>query len=335
MAVVAISKNKNPYTATADALQLIIDEVRHSLPERAVIKPNVLSDHRDGCVVTDPRICKAAVEFLREQGVKDFILAEGATDSKVRGKASTMAAFENQGFSRLRDNCTMLDLNFDEPAGWFEIHSPGLNYRVELGIARTVTSNYTISVAKFKTHDVLGLTLSLKNMMGSICAARNADTGQVIMRGPISKSYMHGFGDRQPNHLTMEENIGLSKLALAVNLVRMAKLSKPSLAIIDGVTAMEGDGPIYGSRKELGLVIAGVDPVAVDTVAAYISGFDIRHTGYIYTSGLKGISENRLDEIEIVGGKLEDVRSNFTPHKLFPKCKMTYQEIAKVEELTA
>ena len=172
-------------------------------------------------------------------------------------------------------------------------------------------------------------------MMGCICAARNADTGQVIMRGPISKSYMHGFGDRQPNHLTMEEKIGPSKLALAANLVRMAKLSKPSLAIIDGVAAMEGDGPIYGSRKELGLVIAGVDPVAVDTVAAYISEFDIRHTGYIYVSGLRGIGENGLDEIEIVGEKLEDVRSNFTPHKLFPKCKMTYEEIAKVEELTA
>jgi uncharacterized protein (DUF362 family) len=334
MAVVAVSKNKNPYRATTVALELIINEIRQRLPERAVVKPNVLSEHKDGCVVTDPRICEATVDFLRAEGVEDFILAEGTTDSKVKGKADTMVAFERHGFSRLGEKWTMLDLNFDEPAEWFEIYSPGLNYRVELSIAKTVASNYTTSAAKFKTHDVLGLTLSLKNMMGSICAARDPDTGQVIARGPISKTYMHGFGERQPQDLTMEQNIGPSKLALAVNLIRMAKRTKPSLAIIDGVTAMEGDGPIYGSRKELGVVLAGVDPVAVDTVAAYIAGFEIRHTGYIYVSGLRGVGENRLDEIEVVGEKLEEIRSNFTPHKLFSKAKITDEEIVKLEELT-
>lgn len=334
MTVVAVSKNKNPYRATTVALELVIDEIRRRLPERVVIKPNVLSEHKDGCVVTDPRICEATVDFLRAQGVEDFILAEGTTNSKVKGKADTMVAFEKHGFSRLGKKWSMLDLNFDEPADWFETYSPGLNYRVELGIAKTVASDYTVSAAKFKTHDVLGLTLSLKNMMGSICAARNADTGQVIARGPITKTYMHGFGERHPQVLTMEQNIGPSKLALAVNLVRMAKRTKPSLAIIDGVTAMEGDGPIYGSRKELGVVLAGVDPVAVDTIAAYIAGFDIRHTGYIYVSGLRGIVENRLDEIEVVGEKLEEIRSSFTTHKLFPKAKITDEENVKVEELT-
>jgi len=335
MTVVAVSKNKNPYAATSVALELIIDEIRHNLPEKAVIKPNVLSEHRDGCVVTDPKICEATVDFLRAQGVEDFILAEGTTNSKVRGNADTIMAFENHGFSRLRNKWTMIDLNLDDPVEWFEIHSPGLNYKVELGMAKTVTSNYTISAAKFKTHDVLGLTLSLKNMMGGICAVRNADSGQMIVRGLVSKAYIHGFGDKQPPHLTTEQNIGPSKLALAVNLVRMAKLTKPSLAIIDGVTAMEGDGPLHGSRKELGVVLAGLDPVAVDTVAAYIAGFDTRHMGYIYVSGLRGIGENRLDKIEIVGEKPEEIRSNFTPHKLFPKGKLTDEEIAKVEELTA
>ena len=334
MAVVAVSRNKNPYKATTFALELIIDEVLHGLPERAVIKPNVLSEHKDGYVVTDPRICEATVDFLRAQDVEDFILAEGTTNSKVKGKADTMVAFERHGFSRLGEKWSMIDLNYDEPADWFEIYSPGLNYRVELGVAKMVASNYTISAAKFKTHDVLGLTLSLKNMMGSICAARNLDTGQVIARGPISKTYMHGFGERQPQDLTTEQNIGPSKLALAANLVRMAKRIKPSLAIIDGVTAMEGDGPLHGSRKKLGVVLAGIDPVAVDTVAAYIAGFDIRHTGYIYISGLRGIGEARLDEIEVVGEKLEEIRSSFTPHKLFPKAKITDEENVKLEELT-
>jgi len=335
MTVVAVSKNKDPYEATSVALELILDEIRHSLPERALIKPNVLSEHRDGCVVTDPRVCEATVDFLAAQGVKDFILAEGTTNSKVRGNANTIVAFENHGFSKLGHKWTMLDLNFDEASEWFEVHSPGLNYRAEIGLAKTVTSNYTVSAAKFKTHDVLGLTLSLKNMMGGICAARNADTGQVIIRGPISKAYVHGFGDKQPPHLTMEQNIGPSKLALAVNLVRMARRIKPSLAIIDGVTAMEGDGPLHGFRKELGVVLAGLDPVAVDTVAAHIAGFDTRHIGYIYVSGQRGLGENRLDKIEIVGEKLEDIRSNFTPHKLFPKSRLTDEEIVKVEELTA
>src|SRR6266446_4813694 len=47
-------------------------------------------------------------------------------------------------------------------------------------------------------------------------------------------------------------------------------------AIVDGIVAMEGNGPLRGSPKQCGLVIGGEDPLAIDAVAATLMGFDWR-----------------------------------------------------------
>ncbi len=49
---------------------------------------------------------------------------------------------------------------------------------------------------------------------------------------------------------------------------------KRYLSIVDGIAAMEGNGPVAGTRREAGILIGGSDPVAVDTVCARLMGFD-------------------------------------------------------------
>lgn len=46
------------------------------------------------------------------------------------------------------------------------------------------------------------------------------------------------------------------------------------LSIVDGIVAGEGDGPVAASRVSAGLLVAGANPLAVDTVAATLMGFD-------------------------------------------------------------
>jgi uncharacterized protein (DUF362 family) len=56
--------------------------------------------------------------------------------------------------------------------------------------------------------------------------------------------------------------------------MRAADRPKRSFSVVDGIAAMEGNGPVAGERRDAGLVVAGADPVAVDAVCARLMGFD-------------------------------------------------------------
>ena len=56
--------------------------------------------------------------------------------------------------------------------------------------------------------------------------------------------------------------------------MRDASHPKRYFSVVDGIVAMEGNGPVAGERRETGLILAGADPVAVDTVGARLMGFD-------------------------------------------------------------
>ena len=212
----------------------------------------MLSVTPNDCVVTNPRVCVAIADFLNEHGLSDIALAEGSTCG-VTNTAGTIEGFKNNGYADYEHKWRMVDLNNDEAGQWFRTYSPGLDFEAELGIAETVTEGFVISAAKFKTHDVLGLTLSLKNMMDSICKVRNASTGKTIANGGKTKTYMHGFGEKGPSKLPREITITSSKVALAANILRLVKRVKPGLTVIDGLVAMEGNGPLNGSKKELNI----------------------------------------------------------------------------------
>jgi ferredoxin len=84
-------------------------------------------------------------------------------------------------------------------------------------------------------------------------------------------------------------------------------IAMPQLTIVDGIIAMEGEGPAAGSLRKLGIILASQDTVAVDAVATNIMGLnptDIYTTLY---SDERGLGEGTLENIEIVGEELEGV----------------------------
>jgi len=70
---------------------------------------------------------------------------------------------------------------------------------------------------------------------------------------------------------------------------------------------MEGEGPTTGDPVNLGLIIAGTDPVAVDIVASTIMGWDPMEVGTNYLAVKRGLAPYDINGIEIVGENLEDV----------------------------
>jgi uncharacterized protein (DUF362 family) len=119
------------------------------------------------------------------------------------------------------------------------------------------------------------VTLGIKNMMGALA----------------SKGSMHNG-------------------RLNENIVDLASILKPSLTVIDGIVAGEGH-ETSGNPVEMNLVIAGTDPVAVDAVGAAVMGIPPTEVKHLVLAEKKGLGTCRLENIEIIGEPIENVRRKF------------------------
>ena len=154
-----------------------------------------------------------------------------------------------------------------------------------------------ISIAKFKTHGITILTAALKNTFGTVVG--------------LYKTGCHSRAPRPED---------FAKLRAKVHSV-----SRPHLTILDGIVAMEGDGPAAGDLRNMDLVMAGEDAVAIDACLARIMGLepeDILVTKEAYSLGL---GEMDLSRIEVAGDRIDDfVKKDYklpqtTALKLLPK----------------
>ncbi|MBU1061596.1 MAG: DUF362 domain-containing protein [Candidatus Omnitrophica bacterium] len=135
-----------------------------------------------------------------------------------------------------------------------------------------------ISLPKMKTHSLTTLTGAVKNMYGAVAG--------------LNKSHLH---KRFPN-----------PEQFANVLIDVFETVRPQLVLMDGIIAMDGDGPAAGTLKDVGLLIASQDSVAVDSVFSYLVGInplDIPTTKGAYR---RGLGEARIENIEVMGKSLEE-----------------------------
>jgi uncharacterized protein (DUF362 family) len=85
---------------------------------------------------------------------------------------------------------------------------------------------------------------------------------------------------------------------------------KVQINVVDGLVGSEVS-EIYGSPVEMNLVIAGRDMVAVDTVGAMVMGVDPNRVRYLKLAGAEGLGVSNLDDIEILGEDIEQVKRRF------------------------
>jgi uncharacterized protein (DUF362 family) len=79
--------------------------------------------------------------------------------------------------------------------------------------------------------------------------------------------------------------------------------------VIDGFVGMEGRGPVGGRPVQMDLIIAGSDPVATDSTACRIMGFDPREISHVRKAYERGLGN--IDDIQVLGERLEDVTRRF------------------------
>ena len=142
-----------------------------------------------------------------------------------------------------------------------------------------IEADLIINLPKFKTHSLTVMTLAVKNMFGCICG--------------IQKSAFH---QRHPGAYDFSRTC-----------VRIAQAITPALSIVDGIEAMEGNGPSAGQVKQLGVIAAGSDMYALDWALCQLIGLapmELDTTRAAIEMGLWRES----DAIEIVGDPMAKLR---------------------------
>ncbi len=153
-----------------------------------------------------------------------------------------------------------------------------LKYR-RLGFPRELLeSQVVINLPVLKTHDYLPATLGLKNMKG-------------VLRD-VDKRRFHSWG--------LEEGI-----------IDTNKVALSDLTIIDGIIGMEGNGPINGEPANTKVLIGSSDALAAEVTALHIMGMEDLQPDYIEMAYDAGFGEKNMDNIEVVGEKIQDVKKKF------------------------
>jgi hypothetical protein len=81
--------------------------------------------------------------------------------------------------------------------------------------------------------------------------------------------------------------------------------------IIDGLTAQEDFGPVYGSPKTMNLLIGGTNAVAVDAVTMRVMGLDPLLSPPVNLAYMQGLGPVEPEKITIVGASVKEVMSPF------------------------
>jgi len=112
---------------------------------------------------------------------------------------------------------------------------------------------------------------------------------------------------------TREEKKRLHRLGIDEGIVDVYSAVRPRFNVVDGIVALEGDGPNLppGKAKRLGLIVAGKDGLAVDAVCARIMGIEPLKVKHLRLASERGLGVSDLERIEVKGESIDDVATRF------------------------
>lgn len=245
--------------------------------KRVLLKPNLVEPNRRvPHMTTHPAMVIAAAEVFRGWGAQVTV---GEAPGHLR---DTEVALVESGLSEALsgERIPFADLNYEE-VGWRRNRGrfsrlPGIFF------PRTVLeADLIVSMPKMKTHHWVGVTCATKNLYG------------------ILPGIKYGW----PKNVLHHNGIPQTVADIAASAPR-------TIAIVDGIDCMEGDGPILGSLKHMGLVLIGAALPAVDATAARIMGLEPSRIEYLQLAARRLGSTNE-SRIEQRGERWQSVASPF------------------------
>lgn len=233
--------------------------------EKILLKPNLLAaDPPEKCVTTHPAVFKAVAELFQNAGAK---LSYG--DSP--GFGSPEAAARKAGLAAAAEELKIAMADFHQ--GQDVVFQDGVQNK-KFVIARGVLeSDGIISLPKLKTHGLTRMTGCIKNQFGCI-------------PGLLKGEY----------HVKLPDVQNFAQMLVDLNM-----LLKPRLFIMDGIMAMEGNGPRGGKPKKMNILIFSSDPVAIDATICRLVDLQPEFVPTIAAGFKSGLGSWSEKDIEILG----------------------------------
>jgi len=295
-------RNGRTEAAVEEAIDLLGGmETVAKAKERIMLKPNLVAE--GPAFTTKPEVVRALVRLMKRAG-KDVSIGEGSAAAggfnaiggevyrtKNRELLDRMQhhVYDRLGYTELARSTGVPLLNL-HTGDMVDVAIPdGLAFD-SISLHHTLTEiDLLCSVPMMKTHELASVTLGMKNLIGLY-------PGQVYAS---VRGWVHDHADRAGSP------------GVAFETIDMVRANKLGLVVVDASSAMEGQGPTRGRIVNMGLIIAGTNPLATDMVAASLMGFRMREVPTFRWAQEIGMTPESLEEIEIRGEELETVRRRF------------------------
>ena len=202
--------------------------------EKILVKPNLLSgSNPNKAITTNPSVFEAVLRCLRENEYKNITYGDSS--------AGVSNVEEVVKVAELKDKADKYNVELGDFKDYQTVNYPDGNVAKKFALCNgVVNADAIISISKMKTHALENITGAVKNQYGCIFSNK--------------KSLGHA---KYPN-----SNI-FAKMLIDLNLYL-----KPRLYIMDGIIAMEGNGPASGNPVFMKTILVSKDPVALDSVFA-------------------------------------------------------------------
>lgn len=233
--------------------------------EKILLKPNLLKKAEvEKAVITHPVVVGAFARILREEGYENIVLADSC------GHGTTKQVIQGTGMDTYLEKYQIPAIDYTKGV---HVENPdGVQAKEFILPKELLEADCVISLSKMKTHALERITGAVKNSYGFIYGKNKA--------------------------------IGHTKYPSADSFARMLidlnQYVKPRLYIMDGITAMEGNGPGSGDPTAMNVILMSTDPVALDSVFARLVYLKPEMVPTNYHGEKMGLGNCKEENIEIV-----------------------------------
>jgi len=247
---------------------------------------------------------------LTQMGIEDITIGEaaGGCETSVNYKALAIYELAEEFSSKV------VDLNYADSIKVKLSDGLALDYAWIPKIV--LDSDFTINLAALKIHGGTAVTLCLKNWGMGLPPGRYYGWNKAAYEGATNYHGKLGSDKPLPIHGVVKAEFKYGQeLAVSKVLVDFCTACPPHLNIIDGFTVMDYER--LGYRKvrvrEIDLVFASYDIVAVDAIATRSMGFDPDKIVHIKMAEEKRLGTANLSEIKVMGQNIEDIQLSCNP----------------------
>jgi len=239
--------------------------------DKVLLKVNLIGPKTsDSAAVTHAEFVRAMVRILKGRNCNVWI--GDSSGGAIAGIAPTAQSFKVAGYERVAEEEGAEIKNFDRE-GVVPVQ-PESRCEEAMHIAKPMfDADVVINLPKLKTHSAQIFSGAVKNVFGCIPGLRKAKYHKIA---PDPGDFGQVICD-------------------------IHKATQIKLHIMDGIVAMQGEGPTAGSVYQAHKILVSEDPLALDTIAAHMAGMDVEDVPILETARKRNLGESRLENITLAG----------------------------------